>query len=169
MKRRGPGTPLSLIAGIILVIWGVSPAGAVSQVAPSAHDQEFVCLGFFPPMTMAVRIAKKRRALPLKAALLTQFGAQIQEAALTAPPVVVVTYDSALAVEIVAEASGDTVHTRQSSKGNRFSFDAGSMQWVYNMKIENYDAPGTYTITMISGDETTYRIEPNCTGTLVVD
>lgn len=34
--------------------------------------------------------------------------------------------------------------------------------WQYNLKTSNYTAPGTYTITIVSGDETEYRIDPSC-------
>ena len=41
--------------------------------------------------------------------------------------------------------------------------------WQFNLKTRNYEAPGTYTITMVSGDGAEYRVEPTCEAQFVIE
>ena len=45
----------------------------------------------------------------------------------------------------------------QGTDGNQFVFSDGL--WRFNLKTKNYSAAGTYTTTMVSGDETEYLVE----------
>jgi hypothetical protein len=38
-----------------------------------------------------------------------------------------------------------------------------------NLKTGSYTAPGAYTISMISGDGTEYRIDPTCKAQFIVN
>jgi hypothetical protein len=50
---------------------------------------------------------------------------------------------------------------------NEFVFLLG--KWRYYLRVRNYSAPGTYTMTMISGDEADYRVDPTCEAQFVVN
>ncbi len=51
--------------------------------------------------------------------------------------------------------------------GNQFEFNVDDRLWQYNLKTNNYDAPGTYTLTVASGNESEYFIDPACTAIFV--
>jgi hypothetical protein len=34
--------------------------------------------------------------------------------------------------------------------------------WHFNLKTKEYTAAGTYTITMVSGDNSEYIVDPTC-------
>ena len=87
---------------------------------------------------------------------------------LTAPPVVQVLFDSGLGGDPV-DVTDDVLPAGQSSEGNIFSFDLEDSEWHYNLKTKNYDAPGTYAITVVSGDESEFRVDPTCTAIFVVE
>ena len=52
------------------------------------------------------------------------------------------------------------------TEGNQFEFLDSKRQ--FNLKTKNYTAAGTYTITMVSGDDTEYLVDPTCTGSFVI-
>ena len=52
--------------------------------------------------------------------------------------------------------------------GNIFEYNPDTLMWQFNLKTKNYTAPGTYTITMKSGDENEYLVE-TCTATFVIE
>ena len=54
----------------------------------------------------------------------------------------------------------------QGDDGNQFVY-TGS-HWQLNLKTKNYSASGTYTVTIISGDEDEYTIDPTCEATFVI-
>ena len=53
-------------------------------------------------------------------------------------------------------------------EGNQFVFTE-DWKWQFNLKTKNYTAAGTYTITMESGDDTEYVIEPKCVAVFVIE
>jgi hypothetical protein len=50
------------------------------------------------------------------------------------------------------------------SAGNVFQFDPSTESWRYQLGTRPYSAVGTYTVTMTSGDASSYIIEPTCSG-----
>ena len=128
----------------------------------------YACEGFDSPMDRLVTV-KKNRALPLKATLLDSFEVVLTDLDLLSPPVVQVLFDSGVPGDTPVDVTDDALPSGQSSDGNVFSFDDSTDRWKYNLKTKNYDAPGTYTITMESGDESEYLVDPTCTATFVVE
>jgi hypothetical protein len=41
-----------------------------------------------------------------------------------------------------------------------------TQQWEYNLSTSPFSAAGTYTVTVLAGDET-YVIDPTCSGSFV--
>ena len=65
------------------------------------------------------------------------------------------------------DVSAYALSTGQGTDGNLFVFTGSG--WQFNLKTKNYEAPGTYTITMVSGDGAEYRVEPTCEAQFVIE
>lgn len=127
----------------------------------------FSCIGFEPPMDNSSVIVKKHRALPLKAQLFDAQSFPITDADIVVPPVVQVLFDSGTNGDPV-DVTDDAFPAGQGTDGNQFVFTEEG-KWQFNLKTKNYTAPGAYTITIQSGDETEYLIDPICTAIFVIE
>jgi PKD repeat protein len=109
---------------------------------------------------------KFNRALPLKANLFDSEGTVLGDTNVVASPVVQIFYDSGVGGSPV-DVTSDALSAGQGSDGNQFVFsDNGN--WQFNLKIKNYTAPGTYTVSMESGDSSEYIIDPTCVTEFVI-
>ena len=54
----------------------------------------------------------------------------------------------------------------EADDGDEFVFRLG--KWRFRLKVRLVIAPGTYTVTMASGNEAEYRIDPTCEGQFVI-
>jgi hypothetical protein len=50
--------------------------------------------------------------------------------------------------------------------GNQFSFSGSN--WGFNLKTTNFSGTGEYTVTVVSGDPSTYVVSPACEGTFCI-
>lgn len=125
------------------------------------------CTGFQSPMANGPVTVKKNRALPMKAELYDPDGYSMTATDITALPVVQVTFSSAAGGDPI-DVTADALSAGEGSEGNQFEFNEdGILQ--FNLKTKNYDAPGTYTITMVSGDAAEYIIYPTCSASFVIE
>lgn len=148
------GTFLSSTAEMVFSINGTS-----------TQTTQLSCVGFQAPMNAGpVSILKnKKRALPLKAKLVDSVtGQPVTNADISAPPVVQVSYipDTGGSVNDVTD---EALAVGLGTEGNQFVFTSEG-NWQFNLKTTNFNAPGTYTITMAAGN--TYAINPTCTATI---
>jgi hypothetical protein len=128
---------------------------------------EVSCVGFEPPMANYPVKVKKNRALPLKAEVFEYSGAALSDLDLAAPPVVQVLYDSGAGGDPI-DVTEDVLSAGQGSEGNQFVFnDEG--YWQFNLKTNNYSAPGTYIVQMESGNGSEYVFSPTCETEFIVD
>ena len=119
------------------------------------------CAGFDPPMdSPPVTVRGKKRALPLKAQLFDNDGYAVTDLDLYAAPVIQVIYHSDQGGE-PTDVSDEALPAARGSEGNQFEFTVDQI-WQFNLKTTNYTAPGTYVITMDSGDETEYQMSSKC-------
>ena len=136
------------------------------------------CEGFETPMNNGpVKVRKNKGGrelppdapstlvLPLKAELSDSDGF-ITDADIVARPVLQVIYKSG--VDEAVDVTADALPAGQTSRGNQFVFTSDG-KWQFNLGTWNYTAPGTYTISVASGDETEYVISPTCAATFVVE
>ena len=128
---------------------------------------KLACIGFEPPLADGPVTVKKNKVLPLKAELLDADGFALGDGDLMAPPVVQVMYDSGIMGQPSVDVSDDALPAGQGMDGNLFVF-SGS-KWQFNLKTKNYEAPGSYTITMVSGDGAEYRVDPTCEAQFVIE
>jgi hypothetical protein len=125
----------------------------------------YTCVGFEPPMDKEVVKARGNRALPLKADLVTPDLLSVGSS-ISSPPVIEVIFAAETAgfpLDVTAQA----LAVGQATDGNQFVL-TGDNRWTYNLKLNNYTASGTYTISMVSGDDS-YAIEPTCESSFVVE
>ncbi len=125
----------------------------------------FSGVGFGPPMDNGPVAVKKNRVLPLKCELLDDQSDPVTDGDITAAPVLQVVFTPIVGDAV--DVTGDALSAGQGTDGNQFEFD-GTI-WRFNLKIKNYTAPGTYEVSMVSGDSDEYVIDPTCTGSFVID
>ena len=146
---------------------GRNAYGPITTLEICFSAPAYACAGFEPPLADGPVTVKKNRVLPLKAELVDGDGFVLEDGDLTAPPVVQVIYDSGIFGEPPLDASADALPAGKGTDGNLFVFTGSG--WRFNLKTKNYEAPGTYTVTMVSGDGAEYRVEPTCEAQFVIE
>jgi hypothetical protein len=127
----------------------------------------YACVGFERPLDDGpVTVRRRNLALPLKAVLVDQDDIALTGRDLRAPPVVQVTYQSGIST-IPEDVSDQAVALFRGSDSNTFAFFL--RKWRYYLKVSAFKAVGTYTISMVSGDETEYRVVPTCEAQFIVE
>lgn len=106
-----------------------------------------------------------RRALALRAELADAAGVFLSDLDIASPPVFQIAFDSGPG-EVPVDVTEDALPVGQSSGGNMFFFDVE--KWRYIFGTGDFDAPGTCTITMVSGDASECVID-SCVATFVVE
>jgi len=124
------------------------------------------CDGFASPMAKGPVKVKKNRALPLKMELFDDTGFELTDMDLVAAPVVTVLFGSANPGD-GTDVSDDAVAAGHGTDGNEFKFTLDDI-WQYNLKTKNYTASGEYYISVVSGDEEEYVIDPACVASFIV-
>lgn len=144
-----------------------NPAGDNPMGENTSCKQVIACTGFESPMNKSPVRVKKNRALPLKAGLFGSDTFARTDADLVAPPVVQVVL--APTVENSDPVTADDVlPAGKGSEGNQFVFTDEGV-WQFNLKTSGFTAPGTYTITMESGDSETYYFSQQCNAEFVIE
>jgi len=138
----------------------------VAVLSAAANVPCYSCLGFEPPMDKGAVTVKKNRVLPFKAELIDLDGNPVTDADILSPPVIQVWFDSGQAEDPV-DVSEQALSAGQGTDGNQFEFSDG--KWRFNLKTKNYTAQGTYTIRMVSGNESEYVIESTCQAMFVIN
>jgi hypothetical protein len=156
--------------GSALGIQLYSPVPVGSQVlfdnvklTASMAVSAFKCPNFEPPMGNGPVTVKKNRVLPFKGTLLSD-SIPITNMDIIAPPVIQVLYDSGEGD--ATDVTNYALPVGQGTEGNQFEFDG--TWWHFNMGTKGYTSPGTYTVSMVSGDLTEYVINPTCTAQFVI-
>jgi hypothetical protein len=126
----------------------------------------YTCSGFDPPMDNGPVTVKKNRALPLKAELLDENGTPMTDADIVALPVLQVIYNPTAGGDPI-DATDAALPAGEGTEGNQCEFADG--KWRFNLKTKNYTAEGTYTITMLSGDNNEYSIDPTCEAIFIIE
>jgi hypothetical protein len=126
--------------------------------------EAFACEGFAPPFDVALAIGNRvNRAIPVKAQLVDGDGFLITDLNIDAPPVVNVSFTPGSGGE-AQDLTDELAPIGTANRDNIFRFDPGTQTWVYNLGTQQYKSPGTYVVSMRSGDESSYIIDPTCRG-----
>jgi hypothetical protein len=133
------------------------------------------CEGFEPPLRefAALSVRDPRRVVPVKARLFDDAGREQTDDDLVYPPVIEIVFlgsdPAAIGPSIgMAEKAEGRPPREISSSGNQF-FYRGS-KWRFNLRPgDAHSAPGLYGVTIVSGNESWYVIEPACFGSFVIE
>jgi hypothetical protein len=135
-------------------------------VTTTATVPNYSCLGFENPMGQGPVTVKNNRVLPLKAHLIDQYGSLIIDTDVASPPV----------LQVMGKDSGGSntdltnqgLFAGQGTGKKQFVFTADG-KWQFNLMTKNYSKPGTYTISILTGNSSEYVINPSCTATFVIE
>ena len=154
------------IAGIFFVdnlkIWNVAKTDFSDRFIDGVS-----CRGFEPPVddpSTPVQVTKKNRALPFTAVLADGQGTPRVPGDLGALPVIQVLFapGTSEAVNITDQVLAEG----QGTRGNQFE-PARDGKWQFNLRLNEFTARGTYTVTMVAG-AASYLIAPACQARFVI-
>jgi hypothetical protein len=132
----------------------------------SPAGPNYSCAGFQSPFNVALSLKQKvQRAIPLKVQLLDGSNAVTDATIAGAAPVVSITFTAVSSPAVDETSLLDAVG--QSSAGNSFSYNSTTQTWQYNLATSPFNASGTYTVSLSTGDATKYSVSPTCSGTFV--
>jgi hypothetical protein len=123
----------------------------------------YSCVGFDPPMHNPPVIVKKKRALPLKMQLYDANGEQVTDSEISVAPLLKVEFSPEIGDPV--DVTDEAIAVGLGSEGNQFEYTGE--KWQYNLKTSNYSAPGTYSISVVPGDN--YVINPECETSFVIN
>lgn len=134
-----------------LVVAAALPAHAAGKAPPV-----YACQGFAEPMHRENIQIGRGRVLPLRAKLALPDGTFGED--LKSPPKIVLKYRPESGPEVDKTAG---LEVRDYGKGNRFVFDKEA-HWKFDLGTGNLKEDGKYVVSLISGDEKEYRVDPVC-------
>jgi hypothetical protein len=121
------------------------------------------CNGFFEPFADPIGLSKKeRRVIPLRMTLTDDGGVPLTSADVTAPTVSV----KRTAGTTIEDLDTLVTSPGAATSGNSFIWNEVTQQWEYNLSTGPYTAAGTYTVSVVAGDDA-YALAQPCTGTFV--
>ena len=150
-----------LAANNVVLAIGVDPTPTPTP-PPTVY---YSCIGFESPMNRGPVKVHKNRVLPLKAILEDEEGYLVTEVDIIAPPVIQITFQTG--GEDAEDVTDEALFAGQGTDGNQFVFTGSNLQ--FNLQTKNYSSPGTYTITMVSGDVDEYVIDTTCVAEFVIE
>jgi len=113
--------------------------------------------GFGPPLLKGPVTIQNNRVLPLKIQLYDSDGASISNLDITATPSIEVLYESPILPDF-ADVTDHALHAGLGTNDYQL-VNTGQNRWQYNLKTDDYTAPGTYLIHIKSGDKSEYTID----------
>lgn len=125
------------------------------------------CQGFDSPMDLGPVTVKKNRALPLKAQLFDAGGYVMSDQTIISSPVLQVLYNLTSSSTNILDVTDNALSAGNGTDGNQFEFTDNEI-WQFNLKTKNYTATGTYSLSILSGDENEYVIDSSCTAQFVI-
>ena len=134
-----------------LAPWTAHPARA-------EEPPKYRCQGFDEPMNRSPINIGHGRVLPLRGKLVLADGSFADQTAVKTPPVLTLKYQPESGPE-VDKTSG--IEVRDFGKGNHFVWD-DEAHWKFDLGTGNLPDDGKYVVTMSSGDEKEYRVDPAC-------
>ena len=151
MKHFSMTSGSAILAGVVLGIAASDPARAADKAPPV-----YACQGFAEPMHRANIQIGRGRVLPLRARLALPDGSFGED--LKSAPMISLKYRPESGREVDKTAG---LEVRDYGKGNRFVFDKEA-HWKFDLGTGNLKDDGTYVVSLLSGDEKEYRVDPAC-------
>lgn len=149
MRRAHPRRIVGLIGAVLFA----------SATARAADPPTYQCRGFDEPMQRSPQRIPRGRVLPLRAKLALPDGTFADAKTLASAPALTLKYKPASGPEV--DKTGG-MEVRDYGKGDRFVFDEEA-HWKFDLGTGNLPDDGEYVVTLVSGDEKAYRVDPPCT------
>jgi len=128
------------------------------SAARAADPPTYQCRGFDEPMQRSPQRIPRGRVLPLRAKLALPDGTFADAKTLASAPALTLKYKPASGPEV--DKTGG-MEVRDYGKGDRFVFDEEA-HWKFDLGTSNLPDDGEYVVTLVSGDEKAYRVDPPC-------
>lgn len=149
--------------------WSLPYTSTAHLYDVGSPKQVLSCVGFQPPMSnYPVTIKGNNRVLPLKAQLFDANTQFVTNDDIKSLPIVQVIFTPTITDEEPINISDNADSVGLGTEGNQFVF-SGDHLWKFNLKTSEYTIPGMYTITIRSGDESKYLIDPPCKTKFVIE
>ena len=132
--------------------------GSAAPFALAADPPTYRCQGFDEPMNRSPQQIGRGRVLPLRAKLVLPDGTFGDDDALTAAPMIVLKYQPESGPEV---DKSDGVEVRDYGKGKSFVFDKEA-HWKFDLGTGNLPDDGKYTVSLRSGNDKEYKVDPTC-------
>lgn len=142
------------LALLMLAPLGSAPAGAEEKAAPT-----YRCQGFGEPMHRDNIRITRGRVLPLRAKLVLPDGKFADNGAFETAPTISLQFVPESGPEVDKTAG---LEVRDYGKGSSFVFDQEA-HWKFDLGTGNLPDDGKYNVSLVSGDESEYRVDPRCT------
>jgi hypothetical protein len=143
--------PAALLCGLVLA--ASTPARGAGKAPPV-----YACQGFDEPMSRPNIHIGRGRVLPLRGKLVLPDGTFGDASVLKAAPRISLKYRPESGPEVDKTAG---LEVRDYGKGNRFVFDREA-HWKFDLGTGNLKEDGTYAVSLLSGDEKEYKVDPVC-------
>lgn len=127
----------------------------------------YSCIGFESPMNSGPVTVNKNRVLPLKAQLVDQNGLLITDSDISFPPLIQVV-KALTGGEPPIDVTNESLPAGLGTDGNQFVYTIDG-KWHYNLMTKNFSGPGAYNVSLVSGIETEYQVNPSCTATFIIE
>jgi hypothetical protein len=127
----------------------------------------FSCVGFENSTNNGRGNARNIKVLQLKADLVNREGNIVIGTDIISHPVlhvVMVKTGGSTATDVTDGA----LSAGRGTAGKQFVFTSGG-EWQFNLMTRNYSTPGTYTVSILTGNIFEYIIQPTCTATFVIE
>lgn len=152
------------VIAILLNTTGLTDVQALfnngTLIAIPSLTPQLSCNGFLPPFDRPLALKKKaKRAIPVKIELTDADGFTVTDLDIAAPPVINVLFNAQVFGEVPLDTD-DLLPLGSANDDNIFRFDpdSGLGEWVYNLGTKQFQAEGTYTVMVASGDTSEYEI-----------
>ena len=132
-----------------------------SFAAPPARAEDpavYRCQGFDEPMNRSPINIGRGRVLPLRAKLLLPDGTFGDQSTVKTAPTLTLKYQPERGAEVDKTAG---IEVRDYGKGNHFVWD-DEAHWKFDLGTGNLPDDGKYVVTLLSGDEKEYKVDPAC-------
>src|SRR5262249_7975340 len=136
-------------------------SGALWASARSAAGEDvrtFRCQGFDEPLNRSPLQIGRGRVLPLRAKLILPDGSFGDENTIKTAPMVTLKYQPESGPEVDKTSK---IEVRDFGKGNHFVWD-DEAHWEFDLGTLSLPDDGKYVVTLVTGDEKEYRVDPTC-------
>ena len=116
------------------------------------------CVGFDEPLNKGPMQVGKGRVLPLRVKLADESGGFGDDSTVKAHPMVRVAFQPESGAEV---DKTDEIDLRDYGVGRSFVFDKEA-HWKFDLGTLKFKQEGTYKVTVLSGDEAEYKVDPTC-------